>query len=177
MSRNKQQLREALEFISHVVTGAGYDPNGLDLYFRSSSKKFNCKDSNAVIRALDEAAFRGYGDMKGRFREIIEGYKAGFNKTHRFKALWDKTQPSKGPRKLSLYIFTDGSCLEHNDLQPIISGLVKQLKMSFPDDQVGIQFIRFGNHKIGLERLKYLDEGLKKEIHWYCNACCGGRDS
>jgi hypothetical protein len=62
---------------------------------------------------------------------------------------------------MNIYVLTDGcwenACTGENQIRNLVDELVK-LKLT--KDQVGIQFIRFGNDQRGLERLSYLDSGL-----------------
>ncbi|KAL9043640.1 MAG: hypothetical protein Q9214_003179 [Letrouitia sp. 1 TL-2023] len=162
------EVRDVLEFLSYVTSD--YDPNGLDVYFLNSHnalKARKCRNSDEAVKAFDSVTSFGHADMGQRFSVIIEDYQAQFDETHRVRRLFNKSQPSKGPRKLSLYVLTDGAFLEQCDLESTISGLVGHMReRKYPESQVGIQFIRFGEHKEGGVRLQQLDDDLKAKIGW-----------
>jgi hypothetical protein len=69
--------------------------------------------------------------------------------------------------KLNLYILTDGSwCHQPGFDNPIRSIVQKLEELNKSEDQIGVQFIRFGNDKKGKEMLEYLDArlGLTRDI-------------
>ena len=77
-----------------------------------------------------------------------------------------KTPPAKGPRKLSLYVLTDGVWETRADLQQVIRTLVDNLiQHNHTNKQIGIQFIRFGNDDRGIKRLERLDSGLNVQMY------------
>ena len=69
----------------------------------------------------------------------------------------------KPVRKLNLYVLTDGLWQpEANGIAPL-RALVSTLdRLKKPADQVGIQFIQFGNEEEGTKSLSYLDSDLVK---------------
>src|SRR3954468_24893223 len=62
---------------------------------------------------------------------------------------------------------------------PIEAMIEKQRQLGLPKEQVGIQFIRFGNDQAGIERLQYLDSGLRKKYgkRWYVQGLPSLHDS
>jgi hypothetical protein len=108
--------------------------------------------------------------MKSRLGKILEPYRAELPKAleptrHKhFLRHWS----SKG-RSICIYVFTDG--VWQGGLRPLggvdepIRIFVDRLKeLGLLDTQVGIQFIRFGNDKRGMERLRKLDSDLDLQM-------------
>ena len=163
MCDHRNSVRSVLEFLSFVTVR--YDPNGLDIYFLNSQKGRKCKCSTDIVGAFDGNTGYKYGDMEHRFSDIIDKYRQQFDETHKLRRLWDKNQPRRGPRKLSLYVLTDGASFVDCDLEPVFRDLVQHVRRcDFSHTQVGVQFIRFGNHERGRECLQALDDDLKAKI-------------
>ncbi|KAK6433898.1 hypothetical protein LTR95_009923 [Oleoguttula sp. CCFEE 5521] len=153
------------------------DPDGLDLHYFSAAKKYktepltNCDTSTRLETSLIEAECTHtttpnleVGNLLAAYRQRLADYRESLRS--RLGRLTAKvTGP---PRPLSLYILTDGvwESPDHEGgdyLETEISELVKALVAAgYPRKQVGIQFIRFGNHEFGKQRLDHLDRLNKK---------------
>lgn len=60
---------------------------------------------------------------------------------------------------MNVYVFTDGAWQPRSNLEKLIQKLANTLTaLQQPEDQFGIQFIRFGNDPDGIERLERLDD-------------------
>lgn len=120
-----------------------------------------------MLRYFDEHPAHGLPDMRERFAAIIEQYQARFGKRNILsKLLHPDSTPTKGPRRLSLYILTDGvwqpGCTLVTEIKTLVS-LLQEHKLS--NKHIGIQFIRFGNDPRGTRRLQKLDSGLGLELY------------
>lgn len=162
MKAHRQEVRDVLELLSYITLTRRYDPDGLDLYFTTDSKKLRPKTTVEVLKLFDERQAFGLPDMRERFASIIEKYQDHFGKKNFIsKLLRPMSTPSKGPRRLTLYVLTDGVWQPECNLKPDISNLVDLLqKNNFPNKHVGIQFILFGDNSAGKKRLKTLDAHL-----------------
>ncbi|KAL9129565.1 MAG: hypothetical protein Q9217_002021 [Psora testacea] len=161
MAKYRSHVREVFELLSYLVKGS--DPDGLDLYFSTSLEKLKPKTNADMLKELDKRPPAEGFDMRFRFNAIIEAYQNKLDDKHLFRALFRK---SRGPRKLSLYVLTDGVWQPKCDLKTTIRTLVSHLEdHKLTHQQIGIQFIQFGNDQTGTSRLKELDSELKLTLY------------
>ena len=136
------------------------DPNGLDLYFTSTSEAFKSRSTNTLMGELRKMTPKGLPDMRLRLGSIIKKYQAKLGKKM-FRSFYRLSNP----RKLSLYVLTDAVWQPKIDLNTTIRTLVKSLEdHGLGNKQVGIQFIRFGDHPQSIQRLQELDSGLNLSL-------------
>ena len=166
MGPYREQVRNVLELLSAMTQN--YDPDGLDLYFSTECLRHRPKTNEQMLRLFDERSSHGIPNMSERFSQIIEEYKGRFGKSNTFrlsKYLHPRSTPSKGPRRLSLYVLTDGvwqpGCTLITEIRSLVA-LLEEHKL--PNRHIGIQFIRFGDDKEGQARLEKLDSGLGLEL-------------
>lgn len=165
MVQHRDQVRRVLELLSYMTQS--YDPDGLDLCFSTESGKHKPKDNEQMLRYFDERPAHGLPDMRERFASIIEQYQARFGKRNILSKLlhFDST-PTIGPRRLTLYVLTDGvwqpGCTLVTEIKRLVS-LLQEHRL--PNKHIGIQFIRFGNNAEGKRRLQKLDSGLGLELY------------
>lgn len=159
MAQYRQEVRRVLELLSALVQP--YDPDGLDLYFSTSNARLKPKSNKEMLDIFDEQLFYGIPDFRDRFSTIIQRFQDQLGKKNLFsKIRHPKSTPSKGPRRLSLYVLTDGVWQPKGELVEEMRTLVDQLKRhGLPHKYIGIQFIRFGRDTKGKQRLRTLDEG------------------
>ena len=164
MVAHRQKVRDVLELLSSLTKR--YDPDGLDLYFTTQARKLKPKTNAQVLKFFDERPAYGLPDMRARFASIIEQYQSRFgSKNTLSRLLHPNSIPSKGPRRLTLYVLTDGVWQPGCTLITEIRNLVALLqKHNLPNKHVGIQFIRFGDDVEGKKRLKTLDARLGLEL-------------
>lgn len=142
------------------------DPDGIDLHFTNSLESHHSRRTRHLLEKVQRRKPASQCDMKSRLGKILEPYRAELPKAleparHKhFLRHWS----SKG-RSICIYVFTDG--VWQDGLRPLggvdepIRIFVDRLKeLGLLDTQVGIQFIRFGNDKRGMERLRKLDSDL-----------------
>lgn len=102
-----------------------------------------------------------------RLGQILRKYQVELERQEeRNKSFWMR---GKAVKPLSLYVFTDAAWQGCDAVAPIEAMIEKQKQLELPKEQVGIQFIRFGNDPTGMERLEYLDRGLRRKYtkRWY----------
>lgn len=158
MLAHETQVRSLLELLGYLVKRK--DPNGVDLYFTCSSKKYsNIRKATRLIELFNRHRPRGNEDktdMSARLSSIMIEYQNDLARRHHLGLR--KTRP------LSLYILTDAVWQPVCEVAPVIKSFVNTLtERNLPKQKVGIQFIRFGNHP-HKSRLKELDR-LKVDGH------------
>ena len=159
MSNHRRQVKVVIELLSYILKDS--DPDGLDLYFTDSLQKLKPRTPATMLRELDRRPSGGSTDMRYYFSSVIDRYQRELGKTHYISHLVKKSQPKKGPRKLSLYVLTDGIWQPKCDLAGTVRTLVSHLEdHKLTHQQIGIQFIRFGDNAEAIDRLERLDAGL-----------------
>ncbi|KAL8932216.1 MAG: hypothetical protein Q9216_006922 [Gyalolechia sp. 2 TL-2023] len=164
MKPYRDDVRNVLELLTSLTSR--YDPNGLDLYFTTEYKKHRPNSNKKVLKLFDDHPPSGPADMRACVASIFEPYKAQFGRRDFRRWLSHPTsRPPKGPRKLSLYILTDGiwdpKCDLITEIKALVAGLQKE---GMTNKHVGIQFIRFGGDKTAIKRLDTLDSKLQLEL-------------
>jgi hypothetical protein len=156
MRPHRDEVIKVFESLSYLVKET--DGDGIDLTFTvSDTCESNCKSTTRLVQILEKQKYEGQTDIDHKLNEIFEKYKALLDRP---KKHFNK------PKPLSLYIFTDGVWERNCNPEATIKGLVKKLvERGKNRQQVGIQFISFGNDPTGLGRLNYLDSGLNLELY------------
>lgn len=142
------------------------DKNGVEMYFTVSESEKTFKDTSRVVKLLRSITPTSYSNIDMRLGQILRTYQAKLEHEKEPKRIRLFSKPVK---PLSLYIFTDGAW-QGCDAVPPIEAMIESLKrLGFPKEQVGIQFVRFGNKQEDIEKLEYLDSGLRKKHtkKWY----------
>lgn len=167
MIEHKAALREVLEAI--VYTVKNYDPNGVDLLFTHSNRKVSStKKTTIILDEFDKVTFKGKTDMQLHLNNILDIYKRRMTNQQKSWRSWIPCLSSReSPRKLSLYILTDGRWHPGCDVESVIKSMVAFLvKHDLRNAQVAIQFIRFGPGTPGIiKQLDHLDDGLGLELY------------
>lgn len=158
MDAHWSQVQKVFGLLSYMVRDC--DPNGLDLYFTNTSKTVKSRSMSTLMGELSTRTPKGLPDMRSRFGDIIEKYRSKFGK-RKLSSFFRESDP----RKLSLYVLTDGVWQPKIDLTTTIRTLVSGLEdHKLTNKQIGIQFIRFGNDTNGIERLQKLDSSLNLSL-------------
>ncbi len=149
-----------LGLLAYIVKDA--DPDGIELWFASSDKRVTSKTSTILLDTFRSNLPKGDSDISLRLNEILRGYQATLDHHAAPRGRWLQAGPPRAARPLSLYILTDGLWQPRCHVEQPIEYLVDKLDaLKYCDNQVGIQFIRFGNDPDGMHKLKCLDEDLK----------------
>lgn len=152
-----KDLSSLYENLIYMVKKKKLDPNGSELRFIISDLRKEAKHTTGQVEMVKNREYqrlRGESNFAQRLDSIFTEYQQKLTK----KSL---------TRPISIYVLTDG--VWQGGRQEIrvgnaIERMVKFLeKGNYPDNMVGVQFIRFGDDPEGVERLRWLDEALPKE--------------
>lgn len=137
------------------------DPDGVELCFTSSPRKYKSKTTTRLPKQLEKKNdnLRGHTNMGSCLSSVIQGYQEKLDSQAHQRAIpgswWAKV------RSLSIYILTDGNWQPRDDSGDLIRTLVAKLKERGKNrSQAGVQFIQFGQVAEATRRLEYLDAGL-----------------
>jgi hypothetical protein len=164
------RVNVVVEALSYIVKDC--DPDGTELYFTISSQYRKDRNTTGLLNMLHGKSLKGATDIDHRLNEILEKYKAKLDE----RSSWissirsiAKKEP-KVVRPLNLYILTNGIWEDKSTGETTIVNFAQKLKkLGKIRNQVGIQFISFGNNLIGLERMRILDSELgrgRKKDEW-----------
>ena len=153
--------RSLLDLLGYLVKQ--YDNDGLDIYFTCPFKKYSkIKTTTRLLEIFDRHKPHGHGkmsDMHAILSRIIVPYQEEIRKMRNRRSFWPKLKAKETTLPLSLYIFTDAVWQPVCDVTDVITSLVDTLKeQNLHKQQVGLQFIRFGNQAAGVSRLERLDK-------------------
>ncbi|KAL9633347.1 MAG: hypothetical protein Q9164_004751 [Protoblastenia rupestris] len=156
MKPHMAAIKQVIELLAYILKDS--DPTGLVLHFTQSNYKRNAYNSTELVKTIDREKFAGITDMRFGLSQILAEYKNGLGGLEvQEKTLFRR----KRQMPISLYIFTDGIWQPESDVAPILLDLVKQMEeRDLPKEYVGIQFIRFGEDRLGIERLDHLEHSL-----------------
>ena len=133
------------------------DQDGVDIWCTNSERMLHKKDLKSLLEFVRSrmAGARGTTDIKGRLGSILSKYKGEL-----------ELKEGRAVTKLSVYVLTDGAWTGLADAEHIIRETVKTLKHFHKrSDQLGIQFISFGDDVQAMERLERLDRlGKDKDV-------------
>lgn len=161
MMEHWDDVTACVDILSYTVKK--FDRDGIDLYFTISDDKCNEKHATPIVDAVKKhrllpssRSSHRMADIYSRLVQILNGYRADLDKKygpHRLHL------PTHRVKKTILFIFTDGLWQPESDAEGPIRDLLKTLKdYSLPNNQFGIQFVRFGDEAEGIELLDYLDD-------------------
>lgn len=140
-----------------------FDDDGIDLSFIFSAKQTNTKGHKSISKLVqgnrppehhaEQTQLNRKANINAVLDQILRDYKR-------------RIRPHAPPlRKLVLFVLTDGDWLPHSDAIAPIQDLAKTIENNgLPHDQVGVQFIRFGDSEHGSTRLSELDDSLSPDV-------------
>jgi hypothetical protein len=168
MGGGRPNLKELALVIAYIVKQ--YDRNGVDLRFlRSEEQLDNKKSADEIVAKIAATRFEGMTNITACLNKLLLEYGQRIDDWISGKRNM-LGQRSKKPKCTTFYIFTDGVWQASQGKQgdygqnAIISLVDKLVKNGLPREQVGIQFISFGDDQGGQERLRKLDQ-LKKRLN------------
>lgn len=151
-------MQSLFALLIYLIKKKKLDPNGSELRFIMSEEHKEAKDTKDLVQMVGRIGrnLRGESNFAKRLDDIWDNYK------RRLESKW------KQPRPISLYVLTDGKWQPGNGQRDMVARAIKRMvghleAIGAKDKIVGIQFIRFGNDEIGIERLRWLDADLKKD--------------
>lgn len=169
MQAHKSEVRKVLEAMAYLVKR--YDPDGVDMIFTQSDRTVKATTkTTALLDQLGRVDFTGRTDMQLKLGNILDTYKARVTRqqaTSGWRHSLFRSQPQGPPRKLSLYILTDGYWQPGCDVESVIRSMVDCLVThDLHNKQVAIQFIQFGSGSPQIvEQLRRLDDGLGLQLY------------
>lgn len=161
MNNHWKDVKSLLYVLAYLVKEL--DDDGLDMSFTISSQEKKFTHASKAVAYLDAMHPNGLANINMRLSKLLTRYVNELEHPPRNRfSLRTRQSPIK---PLSLYIFTDGIWQPGYDGVPPIEALIEKLTaLRLPKEQVGIQFIRFGDSPEGIKRLEYLDSGLRKKF-------------
>jgi hypothetical protein len=150
MKAHETEVKRILGILAYLTKDS--DPDGLELFFTCSKKKFKEKDPAKLVTGFAANNPRGLTDIRIRLGSITDTYLKGFDRSWVMKKL-------RPVRSLNIYVLTDGIWQPETDLKPPLRRLISKLNEN-GQYIVGIQFISFGNDSDALKRLDHLDDNL-----------------
>lgn len=168
--QRQSEVADYVDVLSYMVKR--HDKDGIDLYYFNSSQCVEgSKNSTKLVLSVRGHKFSGVSSPENSLVKILDAYskkiKAYASGTHddqshsrRFHLPLGRSKAPKLPAPLSVYVLTDGvwQLGGDDDLEKTIKDLITNLRAAkCMRKQIGIQFIRFGNDPVGIERLNALD--------------------
>lgn len=169
--KKEREVADYIDVLGYMVKR--HDPDGIDLhYFNSTECIERCKETTRLVSSVNGTKFAGLSNPQGTLKDILEKYLdklkaytaevADYERHGRRMSKLFSATP-KLPTPLSVYVLTDGVWESPNDpggeyLDETLKELIEALRLAgCKRAQVGIQFIRFGSHTYGVQRLEALD--------------------
>ncbi|EHL03832.1 hypothetical protein M7I_0022 [Glarea lozoyensis 74030] len=142
-----------------------FDPDGLDLHFTMSNRLFHGTQTSVLVNQVRGHQCQGSSNMGHRLTTIMATYKAQLRDQYNFRQGHLDDATKEYVRPVNYYIFTDGRWDPGCEPDSAIKELTElMVELDVEENQVGIQFISFGNDKAGLANLKRLDDDLDVEM-------------
>jgi hypothetical protein len=165
MKQHWDEMCPLFEILAYMVKKSDLD--GIDLYFTMSDKKLNNQDTTRLVDIVTERKthLEGQSDVNIRLDHILGGYNTKLKNQIALRKQGSPYAPIQEAKPLSVYVFTNAMWTNHSDPTPAIKMIVDSLvRLEAPKNQVGIQFISFGQDQECLDRLEHLDKhlGLKR---------------
>ena len=163
MQRHWDDVAHLLRILAWIVKKS--DGDGLELYYSMSSDQVHSKKSSVLVDDLKRREPYGQSDISGALGRILSKYQHQLDESAGSRTRFDPF--IRHPfRPMTVYVFTDAVWRPNCDgARPIVSMIEKLQSLGIPNDsqQIGIQFISFGNDQTCLDKLAYLEGELKKK--------------
>lgn len=161
MSKYWDDVEKCASLLAFCTTR--FDDDGIDLSFMFSNKEKNTKGYKSISKLVqgnrppEHHTGSSQLNQKNNINAVLGKILREYQRKIRAYA--------PHPKKLVLFVLTDGDWLPHSDAREPLRDLAKAIeKHELPQNQVGVQFIRFGNSKHGSKRLSDLDDFLPTDI-------------
>ena len=166
MQAHMELVKNLVDLLAYMLKN--YNPDGMEFYFTTNPSKTTIMKTKNILNQLNSTVAVGRCNMEDRLGSILEDYLARFEGRGFFRGSprTARSRPrsasgTKAPRRLNLYVLTDGVWQPNNKPSKAIIPFHKRLKQQdLRWNHVGIQFIRFGNDPVGIKRLKHLETEL-----------------
>jgi hypothetical protein len=171
MAQYWPDVLRVLDVLAYTVKRS--DPDGVEIYFAINHSHVTEKHTTNLVEIArqnrpDASGSPVLSDMGARLDSILEEYRTKLDvyqnqvQSPKRSRFFSRRRAFPGElRKMSLYILTDGAWQPKSNAEDPIRTLVTKLeKFEKSRNQVGIQFIQFGNDEAGGKLLTHLDNGL-----------------
>ena len=166
MEEHWEKVCNVLDVLAYIVKDL--ESERVELYFTISTQNKTSTTTMALLDPLYSKSHKGCTDINLRLNEIIDKYKTKLE--HSPSKILSYLKKEQSIRPLNLYILTDGVWETQSRPDSLIISLVdKLIKHDKTRQQVGIQFISFGSHPLGLDRMRKLESelrGNREEEKW-----------
>ena len=139
------------------------DSDGFEMFFTLSPRGGKFKNTTRAMTILKSIPQSIPSNIDLSLNKILRKYQGDLERQKERKnknSFWPRETEVK---PLSLYVFTDGAWEGCDAVAPVEAMIEKQKELKLPREQIGIQFIRFGDDPRGIDRLQYLDSGLREK--------------
>jgi hypothetical protein len=161
MAPHWPNVLKLLDIMAYIVKKA--DPDGVDVYLAidpDGKCQRRSKNTRHLVKFASEHCPSQAPPGNGLISNISPLLDSILQK-YRQRNFGRFLGASKAVPKLSLYIFTDGSCCSQPGFDEPIRATVQKLhELDKSQNQIGVQFIRFGDDDDGKLTLEHLDSGL-----------------
>jgi hypothetical protein len=160
MNQYWSEVISVFHVLAYMLKGS--DPDGLDLWFTIATEKVHSRHTTALVHSLVNRRPEGYTDIGLRLGSILQDYQSQLHNeaTSRSRS-WALTQRSKPVKPMNIYVFTDAEWQPGSDAATPITSMVHKLDaLGYKKDQIGIQFISFGDDPERLDKLQQLDSRM-----------------
>jgi hypothetical protein len=167
MEQYWDDVEDAVSLLTYILKR--YDKNGIELRFTIDSTRFKAKTSREFVHAVKQRRPRklhggannelfSISNMGAQLQLITDDYRNELDAQHGYIQKFGPLARFHKVKKTIVYVLTDGKWQKESPVEaPIVSLIRTIVHNRFPDNQFGVQFIRFGNDQQGIDRLQRLD--------------------
>ena len=144
-----------------------YDKDKMDMFTTVSRRHCRSKNSTQFREELDLITPTGTTDINYSLGRILQDYEGKLRRA----GLYRQNPPfwSHKVKPMNLYVLTDAIWEQHSDAKQPIESLVETMKeLRYPQNHVGIQFVRFGDNPECIKKLRELDDA--KDLAMYVHS-------
>ncbi len=145
-----------------------YDHNGVEVRFMSDYKsKTTTKDVQRIRSLVEDHQPREEGKIFSLVNDVLDCVLGGYRETleKEQRSMLGRMMRIKA-KTLIVFVLTDGEFFGYCDAKGPIKDLVGTLRhQKRPNNQVGVQFVQFGNNATAKARLDDLDDFLNPNVN------------
>ncbi|KAL9131378.1 MAG: hypothetical protein Q9175_006779 [Cornicularia normoerica] len=160
MKPHRREVCDLFGLLGYIVKPT--DPDGIELQFTMSPERNNrARNTGHLLRNLETVPFLGISNIRTQLGEILQDYQTKLRDQKSKRTLLSRMRSPRPVRRQTVYLLTDGVWQPACDPTKMIKDLANSLEPNHMErEQFGIQFIRFGDDPVGINRLNQLDSGL-----------------
>ena len=167
MKQYLPQVKEVMGVLLDILKQSESDRRAeVDIHFTTDVRIIKrVKRKKEIFDVLDTLTATGVSNMEATLAHTLYDYLAKLDKVNRTTLLRLLSPKKMASRGLNFYVLTDGMWQPNNDPARAIKPLKRHLEeRNLPENQIGIQFIRFGHEKREIVLLKQLDTDTFTDI-------------